>query len=150
MSNYNDGDLNPFAIQGAILRAWNQTVVEVLGEYEGTRDKEFLAHATRFEDSDTMLFFGYVARAKRMTIMQSTIVNALASSPESRQAKRQDIKRRADAVSLFGLIEREYLSDVAVCFSMTEKGCKVLAIFEATYAAEVQKLNVRKDDKDAA
>lgn len=149
MSDYSDDGPGPFALQGAILRAWNTTAMTVLDGYDGERDKEFTAHATRFEDSDTMLFFGYVARATGQVIMQSKIVNALASSPKSRQAKRQDIKRRADAVELFGLIEREYLSDVAVRFSLTEAGCKVLATFEAAYTAEVRKLKGDEDDKDA-
>lgn len=150
MSNYNDDGLGPFALQGAILRAWKSTVLTVLEGYGGERDKEFTAHATRLEDSDTMLFFGYVAQATGQVIMQSKIVNALASSPESRQAKRQDIKRRADAVELFRLIEREYLSDVAVQFSLTERGREVLAMYEAAYAAEVRKLKGDEDDKDAA
>lgn len=150
MSNYNDDGLGPFALQGAILRAWNTTVMTVLKGYEGNRDKEFIAHATRFEDTDTMLFVGYIARAKGQVIMQSKIVNALASSPEGRQAKRQDIKRRADAVELFGLVEREYLNDVAVQFSLTEAGRKALAMFEATYAVEVRKLKGDDDDREAA
>ncbi|SMX30600.1 hypothetical protein TRP8649_04744 [Pelagimonas phthalicica] len=150
MSDYNDDGLGPFALQGAILRAWNTTVMTVLDGYEGKRDKEFMAHATRFEDSDTMLFFGYIAQAIGQVIMQSKIVNALASNPESRQAKRQDIKRRADAVELFGLIKREYLSDVAVQFSLTEEGREVLEMYEAAYAAEVRKLKGDEDDKDAA
>lgn len=150
MSDYSDDGLGPFALQGAILRAWNTTVMTVLERYEGVRDKEFTAHATRFEDSDTMLFFGYVTQATGQVIMQSKIVNALASSPERRQAKRQDIKRRADAVEVFGLIERKYLSDVAVQFCLTEKGREVLAMYEAAYAAEVRKLKSDEDDKDAA
>jgi len=150
MSDYSDDGLGPFALQGAILRAWNMTVLTVLDGYEGECDKEFTAHATRFEDSDTMLFFGYIARAKGQVIMQSKVVNALASSPKSRQAKRQDIKRRADAVELFELVEREYLSDVAVKFSLTEKGREVLAMFEVAYAAETRKLKGDEDDRDAA
>ena len=150
MSDYNDDGLGPFALQGAILRAWNTTVMTVLDGYEGERDKEFTAHAARFEDSDTMLFFGYIARATGQVIMQSKIVNALASSPEGRQAKRQDIKRRADAAELFELVEREYLSDVAVQFSLTEIGREVLTMFEANYAAEIRKLKGDEDDRDAA
>ena len=149
MSNCNDDGLGPFALQGAILRAWHSTAVAVLDSYEGKRDKEFTAHATRFDDSDTMLFFGYVAQAPGQVIMQSRIVNALASSRESRQAKRQDIKRRADAVELFGLIEREYLSDVAVQFSITARGREVLAMYEAAYAVEVRKLRAPFDLTDS-
>ena len=148
MSDYNDDGLGPFAHQGAILRAWKSTVMTVVDGYEGKRDKDFIAHATRFEDSDTMLFFGYIAHAE--VIMQSKIVNALAASPGDRQAKRQDIKRRADAVKQFGLINRERLSDVAVQFSLTEKGREVLEMYEAAYAVEIQKLKGNEDDKDAA
>ncbi len=77
--------------------------------------------------------------------MQSDIVNALASNPESRQAKRQEIKRRADSAELFGIIERKYLNDVAVQFTLTDRGREMLAMAEAAYARQVKKL---KDDED--
>lgn len=81
--------LNPFDELGAICRGWKKTAKWVFDGYDGyedrrDRDSDFKAHATRFENSDTMLFIGYVAQAKDQGIMQSEIVNVLASSEAAR------------------------------------------------------------------
>lgn len=138
-------DFDAFAVLGAMMRAWAATKKLIVDENVGLKlqdAKTFEAHAARLEDSGTMLAFGYIVRAEEKTgrnaIMQAKIVDAIALREEladveqhrkAQQAVRQDIKRRADALEFFGLIEREYLTSVAVQFSATEVGRKYRTMF---------------------
>lgn len=141
----------PFPIQGAILRAWGKTINDLANEpypeYQNDQ-KKFLEHKNRLDDIGSMVLFGIVCKAK--TIMQAEILDATTfqfDQPEDDQAnkryrdkKRTDIKRRADALEYFGVIDRVYRSKVAPEFSLTDKGGGLQDIFNENYAKEVSKL----------
>lgn len=62
--------LSPFKELKAICISWSKSAKWVFDGYDGyserrNRDSTFKAHATRFEDTDTMLFIGYIARKDR-------------------------------------------------------------------------------------
>ena len=143
---------DPFIQQGVILRAWaraHRMIVSEHLELRGSDATAFEAHADRLEDSGTMLAYGYVARAMEKTgrcfIMQATIVEKLVPNrpdwdrerlQRERQKVRQDIKRRADALEFFSLVRREYLSKVAVQFSLTDRGLRFREEFNDVFAEE--------------
>lgn len=137
-----------FSLMGNLLKAWAATTNKIVDDFKLPKDGErmdLLSHASRLEDSETMLTFGYIAKAEdktgRNAIMQADIVNALVPSDtpdveKERQKKRQAIKRRVDALEYFGLVERVYLTQTAVQFSTTEFGYKCRAALDKNYAAK--------------
>ena len=154
-----------FTQLGAIFRAWESTTKEIVAAYikaeillmpsdendtekekeKKIKDKKFLSHKSRLEDSETMAAFGYVARAEDKTnfnaIMQADIVKALAPDcAQERQKVRQDIKRRMDALEFFGLIKRKYLTDTALQLSATDIGKEFRTSFNQYFEEENSKL----------
>ena len=143
---------DPFIQLGVMLRAWSRAHRMIVSEHFGLRGSDataFEAHADRLEDSGTMLAYGYVARAMEKTgrnfIMQAAIVEKLVPDlpdmdrerlKRERQKVRQDIKRRADALEFFSLVHREYLSKVAVQFSLTDRGLQFREEFNGYFAEE--------------
>ena len=150
----------PFALLGAILRAWEDTQTQLVEEniHLSKEDKkDFLSQAARLEDSETVLMLGYVARAEEKTgrnsIMQATIVDTLAPPASDdasdaeredvgreRQRVRQSIARRGGALKFFSLINREELTKTAVEFSLTTEGQRAVEIFEEYFFEELAKL----------
>ena len=113
-----------------ILTAWSKVTEDLISKSKEDRSSDFVTHANKLIDTQTLLFFGYITNEHDETgkgIMQSKIVNELVpddhlDKDKERQKRRQDIKRRADALIFFSAIERIELTPVAVEFVLTLEG----------------------------
>ncbi|CAN7690988.1 hypothetical protein LJR030_003640 [Rhizobium sp. LjRoot30] len=148
-----DVKLDAFDTIKCIFGAWKQVSEEAAKkvEWPPRNDDLYDAHQENYNrlfDSNTMLAFGYVSRAKGEFILQSDIVNALADGdPKELQRLRQDIKRRSDALAYFNFISRKK-SGKRVEFSMKEEGSEYLKMFNERFNAEYTKITNEGENND--
>lgn len=114
-------------------------------------------HWSRLLDSETMIFFGYIAKSEEKTgetvILQTDIVDTLiedesfsskTEEKSKRAALRASFKRRADALYFFGLINRPNRGKKVVAFELNALGKSHLDLFNDAFNAEIETMRSKK------